>query len=232
MTEYKKKLGERLLGVGLYTPIDVELYTGISSANVRRWLFGYRANGKYHEGIWSPELSASVEDTLSFHDLLEIRFVNAFRNHGVSLQSIRRAFEHAQDIFGQDYPFTCRRFQTDGRSIFAEIQEETGDESLMDIVKKQYVFKQVIGPSLYEGIEYGVNDTALRWFPVKNSKKIVMDPERNFGKPTLTEFGVSVEAITSAWHAEGEKTRRVASIYNLPISAVEAAIRFDTRVGA
>jgi len=221
-----------LIGVGLYSPAEAAAYTGIPAVELRRWVFGYITNGRRHSGLWQPELAHAAENALSFHDLLEVRFVHAFRRHGVSLQAIRRASEHAREMFNQAYPFTCKRFQTDGRSIFAEVQEETGDETLVDLVKKQYVFRQIISPSLYDGIEYADDDTALRWFPIKNNNRVVLDPARNFGKPVLADYGIGVEAVVSAWHAEGENTRRVATLYDIPIVAVEAAIQFERRMAA
>lgn len=222
-------LSDGLVGVGLYTPAEAAVYTGIPAVEIRRWLFGYSANGRHHDGLWTPQLSERVDKALSFHDLLEIRFVHAFRRHGVSLQAIRGASAHARELFHQDYPFTCRRFQTDGRSIFATVLEETGDESLLDLVKKQYAFKQVISPSLYEGIEYSEGGEAQCWYPLKRNRKVVLDPARNFGKPMLSDSGVSVEAILGAWRAEGENAKRVASLYEIDVAAVEAAIKFDNR---
>lgn len=223
-----KELESSLLGVGLYTSAEAAVYTGISAAQIRRWLFGYTSGGKRHESLWHPQLEGELEQALSFHDLLEIRFVHAFRHHGVSLQAIRRASTHAREMFQQPYPFTCKRFQTDGRSIFASVLQETGDESLLDLVKRQYAFTQVIKPSLYRGIEYD-NDKALRWYPLSRNQHVVLDPMRNFGKPILTGSGMTVDAIVSAWHAEGQDTRSVAAIYEVPLAEVEAAIQFEQR---
>ncbi|MBK1872513.1 DUF433 domain-containing protein [Marinobacter sp. 1-3A] len=217
-----------LLGVGLYTPAEAAAYTGIPSPQIRRWLFGYSSGGKHYPGIWSPQLEGKVDQALGFHDLLEIRFVHAFRRHGVSLQAIRLASMHAREMFNQAYPFTCKRFQTDGKAIFAIVLEETGDESLLDLAKKQYAFKQVISSSLYRGIEYA-NNEAQRWFPLSRNRKVVLDPARNFGKPVLTETGMTVEAIVSAWHAEEKNTKRVAALYEVSVADVEAAIQFDQR---
>ena len=165
--------------------------------------------------------------------MLEIRFVDAFRRYGVSLPSIREAAEHARELFHQPYPFTCRRFQTDGRSIFADVKEVTGDDGLVDLVKKQNVFNRVIKPSLYTGIEYDSGENnALRWFPVLNSKKIVLDPERSFGKPMITEAGITTEVLFQSWLAEGEDARMVASLYDIDIAAVNAAVHFEQRIAA
>lgn len=221
----------RLVGVGLYTPAEASSYTGIPSADIRRWLFGYTSNGVQHPGLWSPELAAE-DKVLGFHDLLEIRFVHAFRQHGVSLQAIRAASQQARQLFDQAYPFTCKRFQTDGRSIFATVLEETGDEALLDLVKRQYAFTQVIKPSLYEGIDYATEGKAQRWYPLKRSKAVVLDPAINFGKPVLSEAGADTNAIYMAYQAEGRDARRVALLYEIPAAAVEAAVLFENRNAA
>ncbi|KTC46920.1 hypothetical protein AO250_11045 [Pseudomonas syringae pv. actinidiae ICMP 19497] len=222
----------RLLGLGLYTPAEASSYTGIPSKDIRRWMFGYSAAGVDHPGLWTPEIAFLYDKLLGFHDLLEIRFVHAFRQHGVSLQAIRSASLQAREMFGQLYPFTCRRFQTDGRDIFATVLDETGDEALLDLVKRQYAFKQVITPSLYEGIDYAGEESAKRWYPVNRNKAVVLDPARNFGKSILTITGIDTAAIHHSYQAEGQNAKRVALLHEIPFEAVEAAIAFEHRHAA
>lgn len=222
----------RIIGVGLYTTTQASLYTGISAKDIRRWMFGYNAQGVSHPGLWTSELAFLDEKLLSFHDLLEIRFVHAFRQHGVSLQAIRSASRQARELFEQAYPFTCKRFQTDGRDIFATVLDETGDETLLDLIKRQYAFKQVIKPSLYDGIDYTGQGTALRWYPQKHSKAVVLDPTRNFGKPVLCVAGVDTSALYHAYLAEGQDAKRVAMLFEIAASEVRAAINFEHRIAA
>lgn len=226
------ELPSRLIGVGIYTPYEASLYTGIPAKDIRRWIFGYKSDGVELPGLWAPELSFTEERLLGFHDLLEIRFVHAFRRHGVSLQAIRVASRQARELFHQAYPFTCRRFQTDGRSIFATVLDETGDETILDLAKRQLVFKQVIGPSLYEGIDYAEEGKAQRWYPVKRSKAVVLDPQINFGKPTLNSVGIDTSSIYQAYLAEGENIRRVAALYEIKPAAVEAAVTYEHGLAA
>lgn len=219
-----------LLGVGIYSVQEAAAITGVEARKIRRWLFQKEAGEL--AGLWVPELyPAGVTDALSFHDLLELRFVAAFRKHGVSLQTIRVAVEHAKEFIGSPYPFTCKKFLTDGRSIFAHTLEETGDACLVDLVRKQYVFQRVISPSLYAGIEYGSDDLAARWFPTR-SRKIVLDPARSFGKPILNGYGVTTEALFAAWKAEGESFKSVAFSYDIPQQYVEAAVKFEQRIAS
>lgn len=222
----------RLLGVGIYTAAEAALYTGIPAKDIRRWVFGYKSDGTCHPGLWPTELAFEEEKLLGFHDLLEIRFVHAFRKHGVSLQAIRAASRQAKELFDQSYPFTCRRFQTDGRSVFATVLNETGDETILDLAKRQYAFKQVIGPSLYEGIDYDGDGHAERWYPVRRSKAVVLDPGLNFGKPILASAGIDTASIYHAYLAEGRDIKRVAAIYEIKPGAVEAAVGYEQRIAA
>ena len=222
----------RLIGVGVYTPSEASLYTGIPTKDIRRWMFGYKSNGIEQPSLWTPELNFTDERLLGFHDLLEIRFVHAFRQYGVSLQAIRAASREAREIFSQAYPFTCRRFQTDGRSIFATVLDETGDETILDLARRQLVFKQVIAPSLYEGIDYADEGKAQRWYPIKRSKAVVLDPQINFGKPTINSAGIDTASIYQAYLAEGESVRRVASLYEIKVAEVQAAISYEHGLAA
>jgi len=226
-----------MIGIGLYTVAEAAAYTGIPARDISRWLFGYTVGAigskQYRSGLWRPQLADIAETkALGFLDLLEIRFVHAFRQRGVSLQAIRSASQHASELFRSDYPFLCKRFQTDGRSIFATVLEETHDETLLDLVKKQYVFKQVISSSLYEGIEYDGEGGAERWFPLLRNRVVVLDPKRNFGKPIVTESGVSTATLVDAFLAEGKNAKRVANLFEVSVAAVEAAIRFEHREAA
>lgn len=226
-----------LVGVGLYTFAEASKLTNIPSRDLRRWLDGYsyksRETSQHVRSapLWATELAEEEIEGISFHDLLEVRFVAAFRKYGVSLQTIRCASQHARCLFDHPYPFTCKRFQTDGRTIFAEAIEETGETQFLDLVKKQYAFAQVIEPSLYRGIEFGKNELAQRWFPMNRSKAVVLDPQIAFGKPIITDAGVRTSTLYDAFRAEGTKLT-VAKLFEISVAAVEAAILFEERLAA
>jgi uncharacterized protein (DUF433 family) len=223
-----------MIGTGLYTVGEVATFSGIPTAQVRRWLQGYRSGNQFYPPLWVSELkdnSLSLK-AFGFHDLLEVRVVQAFRGYGVSLPTIRQACQHAREYFQQPYPFTYQRFLTDGRNVFAEILEQasaTDDIKLLDLAQKQYVFEKVIRPSLYAGIEYNAVGTAQRWFPPDRKQRIVLDPTRNFGKPILTQSGVPTATLLAAYQVE-QTSRRVAAIYEVPVSDVEAAIHYEQQL--
>lgn len=225
----------QLTGMGLYTFHEAARLTKIPVRDLRRWLGGYSYQDKKQAPIsvaplWETELADDALDGISFHDLLEVRFVHAFRKHGVSLQAIRLASQRARELFEMDYPFTSRQFRTDGRTIFASAMEETGETELLDLVKQQYAFRKIIEPSLYTGIEFDHEQVATRWYPSRG-KAIVLDPAIAFGKPIVTNGAVRTSILYDAFIAEGDKNF-VAKLYEVPIAAVNAAIAFEENLAA
>jgi hypothetical protein len=86
---------------------------------------------------------------------------------------------------------------TDGREIFVELHRETGEPSLVEIVKRQAVFAQIIRPFLKE-LEFAEGTGLVRWWPLGEQRLVVLDPTRNFGRPIVARHGVPTEVLASA----------------------------------
>jgi uncharacterized protein (DUF433 family) len=229
-----------LLGGGLYPLTQAARLVGVEPRSVRRWLRGY--SWRYREGVgssgplWALQYAHDEElgreQVLGFHDLLELRAVSRFVGHGVPLIVIRATIEEAQKALGA-YPLHTQRFRTDGKRIFLDaIERATGQRSLLDFKGRQLVFDEVIRPSLYEGIEYERTGAARRWFPVHGHKVIVLDPRVQFGEPIIADAGVPTDTIGAAVKAEGGDRKRVAKLYRVTPAAVNAAVRFESRLAA
>lgn len=226
----------QLAGLGIYTFGEAARLTDIQPAKLRRWLRGYSykhgESNRASEPLWLPEIAESGLEGISFHDLLEVRFVDAFVRAGVSLPIIRRVAQTAKEVYGSAYPFTQRRFRTDGKTIFETAVKESGEPELLDLLKRQYAFEQIIGSSLYAGIDFDDNEQrALRWYPIAKSKSVVLDPAIAFGKPIVANCGIRTDILYSAFQAEQNK-QRVARQFEVPVQAVDAAIRFEERIAA
>lgn len=225
------------LGVGVYSFADAARFIGAKPQDLRRWALGYPHKTRsgdevFSSPLWRTQLVDTDIEGLGFKDLIELRFVRAFRKEGVPLPVIRRTLEEARNRLSAPYPFTCKKFKTDGKRIFMEVVEETGDESLVDLVKQQNVIQQVIGPSLREGVELDMQGEAARWFPLRGSKAIVFDPARKFGQPILADFDIPTVAIADAVRAESGNEKRVAKLYDVSLAAVRKAMEFESRVVA
>lgn len=224
-----------LLGLGVYSVPEAARLTHVSSGRIKRWLEGYqfKSRSQLHSSppLFQHEIDAD-DLALSFRDLLEVRFVDAFRRHGVGWKAIRVAAHHASEIVDDSHPFSTKRFKTDGRSIFAEIMHETGEPGLLDLVKSQWEFKSVVEPFLFEGIEFSkIGIEPVRWWPLGQNRLVVIDPARSFGQPIISPESVPTKVLAKAVKAEGS-IDAVARWYLVPSKAVEDAVEFEKQLAS
>lgn len=164
-----------LVGIGLYTVPEAAAIAGVPAPSIRRWMRGYsyryRGQERRSSALWEPDI-AQIDGMrpLSFLDMMEARFVQAFRKAHVSWSAIREAASLARDIFNDRHPFTSLRFQTDGNRIFAQI-EEKGQIKLFDMNRRAWVFRSIVAPSLYKGVEFE-HDQPARWYPLHPNRAI------------------------------------------------------------
>jgi uncharacterized protein (DUF433 family) len=227
-----------LLGTGIYSLYQAARLVKAEPRAVRRWLKGYARNYRGErvrsEPLWHTQLEGQElpGDVIGFRDLLELRMVAAFVRHGVDLKVIRATVEAATQNFGTRYPLTNQKFLTDGKRIFlAAIEQATGESRMIDVLKKQFVFADIIKPSLYAGIEYG-SDGARRWYPEARRKVIVLDPGLQFGTPVIAEVGIPTDTLHASYLAEGGDAAMVARVFGITPKMVAAAVNFEERLAA
>jgi uncharacterized protein (DUF433 family) len=225
-----------LLGLGVYGVSEAARLTGVSAGRIRRWVGGYtyKSGQAVHSSppLWQRRIASADELVLSFRDLLEVRFVDAFVRHGVSWKTIRIAAEHAAEIVQDTHPFSTKKFKTDGHSVFAEILHETGEEALLDLVRKQWEIRPIVEQFLFEGIEFAnLGIAPVRWWPLGLNRRVVIDPERSFGQPIVTPESVPTNVLARAVRAEGS-LESVARWYQVDLKAVEDAVELEDRLAA
>lgn len=231
-----KKMNDEspLIGTGFYSASEAARLLGTSARNVRRWLGGYNYRHKgeiFHvEPLWTPQLPRHQEHIeLGFRDLIELRFVQEFIKAGLGLKTIRHCLDYARECVNDEHPFSTRRFQTDGRTIFLESASASGDETLLDLKRKQYSIKTIIERTFKDlDIE---NDAVSRWRPYKGKSSIIIDPSLVFGQPTTARYNVPTIALAQAVVAEGSE-KAVSLLYEVPLSVVRDAVAFEDLLAA
>ena len=205
----------------------------LSRNTVARWLRGYDfgTDGERHsEPLWHPDYSN--EDNLiefSFRDLIELRFVKAFRDIGLPLPTIRECYQRAAAEVHDERPFSTQKFRTDGKTIFLEITEGIQEATLIDLRRRQNVFRTIVEPSLKD-LEFDASAVA-RWFPLGITRRsIVVDPDRAFGRPVAAS-GIPTEVLARAATVEGSLAK-VVQLYNVPAAEVRDAVVFEKRLAA
>lgn len=229
-------------GTGIYSIPEASRLINVPTRDIRRWVLGYRylktpgdASSRVDIApLWKHELADAGfdEDVIGFRDLIELRFIREFTRHGVPLQVIRRCLKTASELFEVSHPMSLPRFRTDGRTIYAEaLHEEMQENSLVDLKNRQSVFKEIVKPSLYEGIVYDEQKQyASRWYPDGKASPIVIDPARQFGAPIVDATSTPTHTLYQSYLAEGGDAKAVeitSRVYEVPRKAVEAAVRFE-----
>jgi uncharacterized protein (DUF433 family) len=225
-----------LVGVGLYSIPDAARIIGLKPAILRRWVseYTYTSHGVTyrHRPVVSPRRSGT-KGVLTFLELIELLFVKQFRAEGVPMQVIRKAAQAAARKFDTPYPFAVRRFDTDGRSIFETLKAQPDGEAIVeDLARGQYVFDLVVRP-FFRKLDYSDAGIALKFWPLDREGRVVLDPEREFGAPIDEETGVPTRALFDAVRAGGgQSSETVAAWFEVPLPAVEAAVRYESMLAA
>lgn len=222
------------LGIGFYTVPEAARLLKIRPLNIRRWLGGY----SYTQGektvkmppLWEPQLPAYEHHIeLGFRDLIELRVMKSFLDSGLTLITVRNCLEYARECAKDDRPFSTRRFQTDGRTIFLESLRRTGEDELLDLKNRQYVIKKIIDRT-FKDLDLS-EDIVTRWRPFDGKQSIVIDPERAFGQPIANTYGIPTIVLADAVRAEGA-VDRVTRLYDVSASVVRDAVKFEKSLAA
>ena len=208
---------------------------GLDPKMARRWVQGYAYshNGERKQARPVVQLVPSSEGGargLNFEQLLTLRLVRAFREHGLGLQTIKKAAQIAVDRYGISNPFVSQAFRSDGRSVFIDLNKRAdvpGTERVMvNALTGQQEFRDVVEPSLFRDVVF-VDDTPNEWFPLGKDHDVVVRPDRAFGAPHIKDRGIRTDVIADAVTAEGSDAVAVAAVaswFDLPERAVRDAV--------
>lgn len=221
--------GGQRLGFGVYSATEAARLVGLHPDRVRRWVQGYEYLYAGERKRATPVVIREDRRDLTFADLVEVLFVRAFLEHGVTMPVIRKASTAAKELFGVSRPFSLKRFETDGRSIFARIGSDSHEDVVLDLAKRQHVFARVIQPYMKQ-LDYE-NDVAARWWPLGKQEPIVVDPKRAFGAPITAHEGIPTHVLYNAVQA-GQSEQQVANWFEVSLDAVQAAVRFEANKGS
>jgi len=160
---------------------------------------------------------------LSFRDLLELRFVDAFIKAGVSWKTMRRAHANARRELMTTHPFCSQRIATDGKNILLRQAEEDSDDALLNLVTSQREFSRIVHDFLRE-LEFSGDE--IVWWPLGKNRQIIVDPRRNFGQPTVAKSGVPAQVLARSVRANASE-ELVARWYEVQQDEIRDALEFE-----
>lgn len=222
------------VNAGIYSIQEAARLTGLGESRVRRWLSGYTytTSGQRRKAlpVWSGQLAPiKGRRVVSFRDLIEMKFVDAFLRAGVSWKVIRTVQELARKQFSFDHPFSTNRFRTDGSHLVMTAMREDKQSTLFDIATRQQIFLGAAVP-FREELDMNGEDSVLRWWPLGRKRNVVLDPARSWGRPLIPRTGLPTAVIRHALNA-GATASGVASWFELSEAELRDAEEFEKLSG-
>ncbi len=226
-----------LLGLGMYSIPRAAALIGARPAAVRRWASGYSRRRQGVEVSYAPVIEREVpgledDGSVTFRDLMELLFVHHFVSRGVNPKVVKEAARIARHTTGLSHPLASISFSTDGRRIFEEIRlagpaalGTTRERLLLDVARGQQVIAEVITPYLRDHVAL-IDGTAAAYHPPEGHGKVVIDPQRRFGRPFVEEVGIETAVLADCLRAYGS-AEAVASWFAIPEAAVVAGAEFE-----
>jgi uncharacterized protein (DUF433 family) len=213
------------VGEGIYTSKDVAHILKLPSYKVSRWM----------RDFWSDHtFGIKGNRFVNFKTLIEFYTFYHLKESGLTSQRIKKIHDDLSIELNTFYPFASKIYienVKDGASNKSiakrAVYYEIGENLIQANKKRQQDIKLFLTPFLNK-IEFNNNDIAERYFPLENSKTVVVDPKFQFGQPIITGTRIKAEIIHEFFEG-GESKENICKIYHLQIRQVEDAILYYKR---
>jgi uncharacterized protein (DUF433 family) len=202
-------------------------------STVQAWSFGHdyrHADGsaKRFRRVIAP--ADARRKLLSFANLCELHLLSVIRRrHRVKLPQVRKAVDFMSERLGEARPLLSRRFRTNGVDLFVEHADE-----LLNVSRHgQQALREDFERALSR-VDYDPSGVAVRLFPyiaphsASQTRDVVVDPLRSFGRPALLGAYVRTEVIADRFDA-GDPIEEMADDYRVSPRQIEQALRFEWR---
>ena len=217
------------LGRGVYTIPEAARLTGLRPARVREWFRKRPPQAGRRPVFVSDYPPVAGEVAISFFDLVDVYVAGQLRQHGVSMQNVRRVYKCLAADLDVKHPFCHQRLLTAGKTVLLSGLDEHGREELVEVLSRQKVFPEIIEPFLHR-IDYDKFQLmARRW---RIAEQVVVDPGLCFGKPVVEAAGMPTAILAAAYGANEDDEDLVADWYNVAATDVLAAVRFERSLAA
>ena len=206
-----------------YRLAEAATIIGMPSPTLRTWFRGW-PSGK-------PPVLATDGGTdgpliLSFFNVVEARFLDAYRRRGVSMQRVRRALNFVSEhLPGFERPLLKPEFETDGRTLFIELQEAGKTPMLLDATGGgQLVWPEAVREHFQSLVFDDRGDPSRLW--LDDRRKVMLDPRFGWGLPVIAGSGVRTDVLFERFEA-GESFDAIAEDFSLKMSEVETAVAWE-----
>jgi uncharacterized protein (DUF433 family) len=195
-------------GWGLYSFPEVAKYLDVPIRTLRSWFVPRGGKGPLLQG----EIVKTIEEGswLNFHDFIQAYAVKTLKASGVKPREVREAISEAKEKYGLPYPLSMKghTIYSDGHGVHILPPGQTQPSELTGKRKGQVSWTEIIKEYLtrIEFDEQGMANTFVvfeKYFEGGIHKRVTMQPNVNFGEPTVEGTGYRAVTLRDALLAEG-----------------------------
>lgn len=205
------------LGTGLFSLAEVSQLLRIDQRRIRAWWKRYWEHSKVEAGD-----SVDFSNQLSFANLVEAYVLNELVSAGVRPGRVVRAYQCLVEEWGMSQPFSredvLKSIKTDGEKVYLK-----WEDTIISLDGSTQINLAIIHEFIYS-LDFSDN-SVVRFWPTRRTGEIVVDPQIQFGRPTV--HGNRIEPVYLFQHfLAGESVRKIAFLYDLEETQVEQAVKF------
>ncbi len=206
----------------------------MSPSTLQTWISGRAYEVASGSQWWNGliERPDPGDSRLSFSNLIEAYVLNALRkNFNVPVPAIRTAIIDAEKYYEIPHFLRSEQLRAAGGNVYLEhlgklINVGRGRQDAMPEILDEYLKR----------IEWSTAGFATRLFPVTRAAPnpavsphvVLIDPYLAFGRPVVRSKAIKTATISERF-VLGESVLALAEDYDLEISEVEEAIRYERR---
>jgi uncharacterized protein (DUF433 family) len=224
----KREYIQPKLGEGVYLVKDVSQILCLDYKKVYRWIVGYWTGGLDHE--ISYVFGDNNNRAINFYSLIEFYTFFKLREKGVTTTEIKKLHSKLSKVLHTKYPFAVvqdyfveQKRSKKGKRIRTFVYYTYLDSIIKHDVKDQFSFRFI--EEFLKKIEFDENNLAAKFYPLADSKNVVVDPKRQFGQPIIKGTNIQTATIRNL-HLAGESIENICNLYDLDKEAVEDALSY------
>jgi uncharacterized protein (DUF433 family) len=215
-----------------YAMRDIDLLLRLPYGTARRWIDGYRVQGRTYAPV--VRIEATGEEVVTWGEFVEARLLAEYRRGGALMINMRRSVERLRQELGAKYPLAHAHtwIQPEGRELVRRIQLDAQIPSsyLLVVARNDQLVLSHQAETFVESVDFSTGLTedpvVERVFPRPDLKDVVFDPQRKSGLPVIFGRGIPTAIIAEQVRA-GDSVASIAEAYELTRTQVESAIRYE-----
>jgi len=218
------------IGEGVFTVTDVSNILNISKRRSRHLVESFLRNDLNTAMNFVYNIGSELGVFINFKSLIQIMVFHELREKGHSKKTILNAFLAMVDLFGTKYPFADRidKILSSGSEIMLDLG---GDQIVKADSTFQYAMKEIL-KDLVVKIDFDEEGKALRFYPLGLDYSIVIDPEIQFGSPTIKGTRVEIDNLVN-FIESGDSIELVSDTFNITKKQVQDALAYhNNRIAA